>query len=166
MSFLNKVKKKLKNGSWYPFYNSFYENNSLDPRMILLESRSGGALESNILSLLKELSREPYKNFNLVLSVRKNNESEIKEKLRKNSIQGVSFVHTGSVSYYRTLSRAGYLVNDSSFPGRFVKKEGQIYLNTWHGTPLKKMGRDNRPEMVTMGNVLRNLLDSDRKSVV
>lgn len=161
MSFLNKVKKKLKNGSWYPFYNSFYENNSLDPRMILLESRSGGALESNILSLLKELSREPYKNFNLVLSVRKNTESEIKEKLRKNSIQGVSFVHTGSVSYYRALSRAGYLVNDSSFPGRFVKKEGQIYLNTWHGTPLKKMGRDNRPEMVTMGNVLRNLLDSD-----
>lgn len=161
MSFLNKVKKKLKNGSWYPFYNSFYENNSLDPRMILLESRSGGALESNILSLLKELSREPYKNFNLVLSVRKNAESEIKEKLRKNSIQGVSFVHTGSVSYYRALSRAGYLVNDSSFPGRFVKKEGQIYLNTWHGTPLKKMGRDNRPEMVTMGNVLRNLLDSD-----
>ena len=71
MSFLNKVKKKLKNGSWYPFYNSFYENNSLDSRMILLESRSGGALESNILSLLKELSREPYKNFNLVLSVRK-----------------------------------------------------------------------------------------------
>ena len=161
MSFLNKVKKKLKNGSWYPFYNSFYENNSLDPRMILLESRSGGALESNILSLLKELSREPYQNFNLVLSVRKNAESEIKEKLRKNSIQGVSFVHTGSVSYYRALSRAGYLVNDSSFPGRFVKKEGQIYLNTWHGTPLKKMGRDNRPEMVTMGNVLRNLLDSD-----
>lgn len=70
-------------------------------------------------------------------------------------------MHTGSVSYYRALSRAGYLVNDSSFPGRFVKKEGQIYLNTWHGTPLKKMGRDNRPEMVTMGNVLRNLLDSD-----
>lgn len=27
--------------------------------------------------------------------------------------------------------------------------------------PLKKMGRDNRPEMVTMGNVQRNLLDSD-----
>lgn len=104
MSFLNKVKKKLKNGSWYPFYNSFYENNSLDPRMILLESRSGGALESNILSLLKELSKEPYKNFNLVLSVRKNAESEIKEKLRKNSIQGVSFVHTGSISYYRALS--------------------------------------------------------------
>ena len=130
--------------------------------MILLESRSGGALESNILSLLKELSREPYKNFNLVLSVRKNAESEIKEKLRKNSIQGVSFVHTGSVCLLpclkpRRLSGQRFLFSRHDLS----KKEGQIYLNTWHGTPLKKMGRDNRPEMVTMGNVLRNLLDSD-----
>ena len=52
MSFLGKVKKKLRNGSWYPFYNTFYEKNNLDPHMILLESRSGKALESNILSLL------------------------------------------------------------------------------------------------------------------
>ncbi|MBU5480562.1 CDP-glycerol glycerophosphotransferase family protein [Blautia sp. MSJ-19] len=161
MSFLGKVKNKLKSGSWYPFYNSFYERNSLDPHMILLESRSGKALESNILSLLKELCKEPYHKFTLVLSVHKSVENEIKEKLHKNSIQGVHFVRTGSVAYYRALSRAGYLVNDSSFPGRFIKKDGQIYLNTWHGTPLKKMGRDNRPEMVTMGNVLRNLLDSD-----
>ena len=161
MSFLGKVKKKLRNGSWYPFYNTFYEKNNLDPHMILLESRSGKALESNILSLLKELCQEPYCGFTLVLSVHRDSENEIKEKLQKNSIQGVHFVRTGSVAYYRALSRAGYLVNDTSFPGRFIKKEGQIYLNTWHGTPLKKMGRDNRPEMVTMGNVQRNLLDSD-----
>lgn len=161
MSFLGKVKKKLRNGSWYPFYNTFYEKNNLDPHMILLESRSGKALESNILSLLKELCQEPYRSFTLVLSVHRDSENEIKEKLQKNSIQGVRFVRTGSVAYYHALSRAGYLVNDTSFPGRFIKKEGQIYLNTWHGTPLKKMGRDNRPEMVTMGNVQRNLLDSD-----
>ena len=61
MSFLGKVKKKLRNGSWYPFYNTFYEKNNLDPHMILLESRSGKALESNILSLLKELCQELYK---------------------------------------------------------------------------------------------------------
>ena len=65
-------------------------------------------------------------------------------------------MRTGSLSYYKVLSQAGYLVNDTTFPGRFIKKDGQIYLNTWHGTPLKKMGRDNRPEAVSMGNVLRN----------
>ena len=87
MSFLGKVKKKLRNGSWYPFYNTFYEKNNLDPHMILLESRSGKALESNILSLLKELCQEPYRSFTLVLSVHRDSENEIKEKLQKNSIQ-------------------------------------------------------------------------------
>ena len=125
MSFLGKVKKKLRNGSWYPFYNTFYEKNNLDPHMILLESRSGKALESNILSLLKELCQEPYRSFTLVLSVHRDSENEIKEKLQKNSIQGVHFVRTGSVAYYHALSRAGYLVNDTSFPGRFIKKEGR-----------------------------------------
>ena len=67
----------------------------------------------------------------------------------------------GSISYYRMLSRAKYLINDSTFPGRFIKKDGQIYLNVWHGTPLKCMGRDNVEERYSMGNVMRNLLMSD-----
>lgn len=64
-------------------------------------------------------------------------------------------------SYYRMLSKAGFLINDSTFPGRFIKKDGQIYLNVWHGTPLKCMGRDNLEERYSMGNVMRNLLMSD-----
>lgn len=161
MQFINKVKKKLKNGAWYPFYNSFYEKTALDSRMILLESRSGKALESNILAILKELQKEPYRSFRLVLSVHKEAADEIQQKLKIHSIHVDKTVQTGSIAYYHALSRAGYLVNDTSFPGRFIKKEGQVYLNTWHGTPLKKMGRDNKPEMAAMGNVMRNLLCSD-----
>lgn len=161
MRFSEKVKKKLKNGSWYPFYNMFYERLSLKPDLVLLESRSGKALESNILSILQELQKEEYRNFTLVLSVHRDREKEIRKKLFRNGIHVSRFVRTGSPSYYKALSQAKYLVNDTTFPGRFVKKGGQIYLNTWHGTPLKKMGRDNRPESVSMGNVLRNLLDSD-----
>lgn len=161
MRFIDKVKKKLKNGTWYPFYNSFYERAAPDSRMILLESRSGKALESNILAILKELQTEPYRSFRLVLSVHADAAEEIAEKLRQYSIHVDKIVRTGSIAYYYALGRAGYLVNDTSFPGRFIKKEGQVYLNTWHGTPLKKMGRDNRLEMVTMGNVMRNLLCAD-----
>ena len=161
MGFADKVKKKLKNGSWYPLYNTFYEKTKLKKNMILLESRSGKALESNILAILKELQKDAYREFTLVLSVHRGAEDEIREKLRRSGIRVSRTVRTGSLSYYKALSQAGYLVNDTTFPGRFIKKEGQIYLNTWHGTPLKKMGRDNRPEAVSMGNVLRNLLDSD-----
>ena len=161
MRFTDKVKKKLRNGSWYPFYNTFYEKTKLKDNMILLESRSGRALESNILAILKELQKENYRKFTLVLSAHRSAEQEIREKLRRNGLHVSGVVRTGSPAYYKALSQAKYLVNDTTFPGRFVKKDGQIYLNTWHGTPLKKMGRDNRPEAVTMGNVLRNLLDAD-----
>lgn len=63
-------------------------------------------------------------------------------------------VKFGSIFYYRMLSKAGFLINDSTFPGRFIKKDGQIYLNVWHGTPLKCMGRDNLEERYSMGNVM------------
>ena len=51
-SFISKVKKKLKSGAWYPFYNTFYEKVPVDKKEILLVSRSGLALESNILAIL------------------------------------------------------------------------------------------------------------------
>ena len=43
-SFTAKVKKKLKNGTWYPFYNTFYEKIPVDKKEILIISRSGLAL--------------------------------------------------------------------------------------------------------------------------
>ena len=51
-SFISKVKKKLKSGAWYPFYNTFYEKVPVDKKEILLVSRSGLALE-NIKDFIK-----------------------------------------------------------------------------------------------------------------
>lgn len=51
--------------------------------MILLESRSGKALESNILSLLKRALSGTYRSFTLVLSVHRDSENEIKENSRR-----------------------------------------------------------------------------------
>ena len=48
MSILTKIKTKLKSGTWYPFYNTFYEKEKIDPKMVLLESRSGRGLERNM----------------------------------------------------------------------------------------------------------------------
>lgn len=52
---------------------------------------------------------------------------------------GVAF---GSAAYLRALATSKYLVNNSNFPPYFRKAAGQIYLQTWHGTPLKRLGRD------------------------
>lgn len=152
---------KLVNGTWYPFYHHAYDRKKLNENLIFLESRGGKAVAGNICEILKELQEPEYQRFELRLSARKEKKAEIVEFLRRNGLSRVSLVQTGSVFYYRTLAEAGYLVNDTTFPGRFIKKEGQIYLNTWHGTPLKKMGCDVEEGAWTTGNVMRNLLCSD-----
>lgn len=45
-----------------------------------------------------------------------------------------------SAEWYRLLNSAKYLVNNNNFPPYFDKREGQVYIQTWHGTPLKKIG--------------------------
>ncbi|CCH79245.1 putative CDP-glycerol:poly(Glycerophosphate)glycerophosph otransferase [Nostocoides japonicum T1-X7] len=56
--------------------------------------------------------------------------------------EGVETVIAGGREYYRRLGRARWLVtNDSMRPG-FVKRTGSRYGQTWHGTPLKRIGFD------------------------
>ncbi|MDK1359319.1 CDP-glycerol glycerophosphotransferase family protein [Arthrobacter sp. zg-Y1219] len=47
-----------------------------------------------------------------------------------------------SPEWFRLLATAGYLVNNNNFPHYFRKRPGQFYIQTWHGTPLKRIGSD------------------------
>ncbi len=44
-----------------------------------------------------------------------------------------------SPEYYYYLARAGYWINNQNFPSYLQKPKGTTYIQTWHGTPLKKM---------------------------
>ncbi|GAA1429668.1 bifunctional glycosyltransferase/CDP-glycerol:glycerophosphate glycerophosphotransferase [Streptomyces thermospinosisporus] len=58
--------------------------------------------------------------------------------------EGVEFVRVGSREYWAALARAKYLVNNVNFADAVVKREGQIHVQTHHGTPLKTMGLDQQ----------------------
>ncbi len=73
----------------------------------------------------------------------------------------VSFVKPRSGGYWRALATSGYLINNATFPPQFSKREGQTYLNTWHGTPLKRMGFDMPGGALESANTLRNFLAAD-----
>src|SRR5699024_9607378 len=51
-------------------------------------------------------------------------------------------VKRGHFSYFYHLATAKYIIDNQSLPRYFVKRPGQVYLQTWHGIPLKKMGFD------------------------
>ncbi|MDN5890512.1 MAG: CDP-glycerol glycerophosphotransferase family protein, partial [Yaniella sp.] len=81
------------------------------------------------------------------------------QKFQKND--RVKFVVYGSLAYYKALQTSKYLINNVSFPQQFSKRDGQIYVNTWHGVPLKKMGFDVKGGAVDTRNMIRNFLSAD-----
>ncbi|MCW2848026.1 MAG: tagF 3 [Marmoricola sp.] len=56
--------------------------------------------------------------------------------------EGTRAVVRLSEEWYALLARAAYVVNNANFPYFFRKAPGQVYLQTWHGTPLKKIAND------------------------
>ncbi|MBE6844566.1 MAG: glycosyltransferase [Ruminococcus sp.] len=159
---VKKIINTLKLRIWLSLYYGIYQKSALNPKKVFIESRSGGDLAGNILYITKELSENPdYKHLKLCISARDYKKNDVKAMLRQYNIRNIKLLRAESITYYKHLSKAKYLVNDTSFPRRFIKKEGQIILNTWHGTPLKNMGRDVENEVYNMGNVMRNLIFSD-----
>ncbi|MEO5709937.1 MAG: CDP-glycerol glycerophosphotransferase family protein [Nocardioidaceae bacterium] len=51
-----------------------------------------------------------------------------------------------SREYFELLGRARYLLVNASLPYFFRKREGQLYFQTWHGSPLKRIAHD-RPHL-------------------
>ena len=56
-------------------------------------------------------------------------------------------VRIDSLKFFLVALRAKYWITNSSMErGLFFKKRDTICLNTWHGTPIKKMGSDIPPD--------------------
>lgn len=76
-------------------------------------------------------------------------------------------VERGSKEYFYYLAKAKYRINNIRFPIPH-KKAGQVYLNTWHGTPLKKLGFDievEGPEKQAFGSLYNESLNWDYMTV-
>ncbi|MFJ6565805.1 CDP-glycerol glycerophosphotransferase family protein [Streptomyces sp. NPDC091292] len=57
---------------------------------------------------------------------------------------GTDHIVPGTRRYWAVMAHAKYLVNNVNFPGAVVKRPDAIHLQTHHGTPLKRMGLDQR----------------------
>lgn len=73
----------------------------------------------------------------------------------------VKLVDIHSREYAKALATCEYLVNNSSFPSYFIRRDGQHYMQTWHGTPLKTLGKMMPYDIETMYNVQHNFLQAD-----
>ena len=56
--------------------------------------------------------------------------------------EGMSPLVRWSAEWYSVLASAGLVVSNAALPSHFQRRSGQTVLQTWHGTPLKRLGLD------------------------
>ena len=73
----------------------------------------------------------------------------------------VRVVKRHSFAHVISLLKAKYLINNISLAPYVFKRKGQIYINTWHGTPMKTLGDDIAGSFGSGSNIARNILHAD-----
>ncbi len=138
-------------------YTEYSEVLPLRGKSVLYESFHGRMLSGNPYALFLHMLASPeFAGWTHIWAV----EDMKSIPVRFKGMADVIFVNRQSDAFLRHLATASLLVSNVSFPSFFIRRDGQLYLNTWHGTPWKTLGRDAKSEFMTHGNVARNLLQA------
>jgi CDP-glycerol glycerophosphotransferase len=102
--------------------------------LIIFESFLGKQYSDNPRAIYEYL-KENHPEYQLLWSVEKGNKQNFLD-------AGVPFVNRMSIKWLFIMPRANYWVINSRMPYWIRKPNHTIYLQTWHGTPLKKLAGD------------------------
>lgn len=142
-------------------YADLLENSEIRENYILYEAFGGRGMTCSPYAVFKYLLTQPdFAEFVHVWVIDDFSDNAWQMELYKNH-KNVRFVKHQSPEYREALATCKYLINNVSFPGYFTKRKGQIYVDTWHGIPLKTIGFDIPTGNVSAGNSARNLLAAD-----
>lgn len=103
-------------------------------KLVIFESFHARQYSDNPRAIY-EYMKEHYPAYDLLWSVDRQAVS-LFEKLQ------IPFVRRFTLQWFLTFPRAHYWVNNVRLPGWMSKPKRTIYIQTWHGTPLKKLGLD------------------------
>ena len=106
-----------------------------DDKLILFNSFGGKKYDDSPKAIYEYLQQdERFKGFKFVWAF---HEPE------KFTVPGATVIKTDNLKYFTTAMKAHIWITNSGIErGLSFEKEGTIYFNTWHGTPIKYMGSD------------------------
>lgn len=130
--------------------------------MCLFEGGQGLNINGNMFVLARELSsNKRFSSLRGVFVVTEETSEDAQRRLQDYGID-MPVVERNSEDYQSYLARCEFLFTDNSFPPYFHKRPDQVYVNTWHGTPLKQLGRSNiENSLRSFANVQKNMLSAD-----
>ncbi|PTJ12401.1 teichoic acid biosynthesis protein, partial [Staphylococcus simulans] len=144
------------------YYLDCIRLNKVNEQSILLESYHGVNFTGNAYALFRKLI-ESYPNFKCYIAIKDTEDPMIKWLKNEYKNKIFSVVEYESKKYLKLLATCKYLVNDTSYMPYFCKRKEQVYLNTWHGTPLKTLGKDiKNAGFNDHKNIQKNLFSADK----
>ncbi|ARW19040.1 CDP-glycerol glycerophosphotransferase [Pediococcus pentosaceus] len=128
IKFLRKVKRRLLGYSFKINYRPYTHTT------VIFESFGGRQISDSPLAIYKEL-KKTHPEYRLIWVVNKGLATQAEE-------NGYDYVIRGSFKWVRTIEKAQIWVENARLP-QWVRKPKHVKLiQTWHGTPLKKLGLD------------------------
>ena len=121
---------RTKNRSKYELTNKYTK---VDPETIIFESFAGKAYSDSPKAIYEYMSKT-YPQYNYKWILRKPKSTYVPKPAEK--------IKRSSKNYYDAYSKAGFWVSNARTPLHLYKKENQTYIQTWHGTPLKRLAND------------------------
>ncbi len=117
-------------------YLLLYKLIKVDEKVVVFLSFHGRGFSDNPRAIYECMrSDETFKNHKFIWFISNHKEKGL-------SIEGAKIVEYMSPLYFYYLAKAKYWVFNCKMQEFIKKKDNQIYLQTWHGTPLKRLGHD------------------------
>lgn len=153
------VLKKKKDKKYEFKYLSYIKKEKINDQTILMESTHGNDFSGHMFYICKSFIKQSREQ-KIIIAIKSNKQEWLKTLLKRHDLLGkVEIVEFLSDKYMYALATSKYLINDTSFWAFFNKRPEQLYINIWHGTPLKCLGKDMSPD--GFGNVQKNFLSAD-----
>lgn len=135
--FFRKFLRKMKLFVGNLKYSFYYVLFPIDNKMIFFESFNGNSFSCSPKAIYNYLiSHDEYKDYKFIWAFKDLEKDHIKN--NKNTI----IVKSKSFKYYYYLSKSKYWIVNSLLDLSVIKKSKQVYVQCWHGTPLKKLRCD------------------------
>ncbi len=126
--------KKLMKIPMLLLYHLFILTNKVDPGIILFESNLGRNYSGNPRFIYEELVARGLDRSYRCYFILEEPCISLPGKAKK--------VKRISLLYFYLFAKAGVWVSDTRMPAYLKKRKAATYIQTWHGTPLKKLGLD------------------------
>lgn len=156
---ITRICKKVKRVLIKDFYLKNTKKKIWD-KSAFIQSKNASDLAGNMFYISQELNNN-YKEYKVYLACNADSKDKLKAMLEKYKLTRIKLVSIHTLKYYKILARVKFIFTDTSVSTIYTKREEQVLVNTWHGTPLKKMGRDVPYRLYDCWNVQKNFIICD-----